>query len=206
MYDFLDELSTILCPILVSYITASFSIKRQISDISISTNQSDENLKQSLENELKCIKKYLFYIFIFQLTIHFLPDILNIISFKNVNPSEFPRLNLSFFKILFSDMRFSITYTLGVIWTYLICAFILNIYDETLENFSYIALRVALVFSTIWINYFISLFLLYCLPKNLLLFSLLALVINCIANFVIDIFLCVFFVALIRTIKRRLHK
>lgn len=190
-------LISLIISLLVFFFTLYITLKKELDDLKNDSDKSSNTQKiQTREKAITYLKIVTLVLLFFVLMLYFFPTIINAI----IN-NEF-RLNLSaygvflqnlfpFKKGFFTDIDFTISYVTGiilsisclVIWYYRLKKAL----NPTLVfEFTFlIILLILLGYGLIWANYYISLFLIYCIVNFFILLSI-------VFNLIIYTLICAF--------------
>lgn len=182
MFDF-SILISILFTICVFYFTLYITLKKEIGDLTSSSDKSSENYLKinNRKNKLK-ILNIITIILIISITILYIFPII-VTKFKELNLinsslrifsdiGDFLIKLVPFKKGVFSNFNFTFSYITETILS--IIVIIIFLFVNYVENRTkYVSLFLLIsIYTFIWVNYFVSLFLSQCIIKSFILISI----------------------------------
>lgn len=205
MFDF-SILISIIIAILIFYFTLYINLNKEIGDLSSASKNSRENYLKinNRKRKLKLLNIITLVLVVLIILLYFFPNIIIIfqnIDLTNLNPITFSDIKdfmiklIPFKKGFFSNKNFKLSYiTESILSTILIIIFSKFLYFIRLKKGAIIFFSIISAYIFIWINKFVSQFLVYCILHcfpflsitfNLLVYTIIPLTI------ILSIYICI---------------
>lgn len=170
MFDFSILISALIA-ICIFYFTLYITLKKEIGDLTSSSNKPSENYLKinNRKNKLKILNIITIFLIFSVITLYLLPNIVT--EFKEMNLTSFSPITFSdignflmklvpFKKSYFSNFNFTFSYITEMLLSITVTIFLFKDFNVKSNLILIIS-----IFALIWINNFISLFLSQCIVK-----------------------------------------